>query len=267
MKKFLLPAKREAADGGGVEPSASAADGAKRKRACKPDPAAADIAPVVIKIESDSSSDSAFESSPNRAVERGAKPAANHKKSRVKRDEPARKPPSTDAPSAGSYPAFPADIEDAQRSLLTWCAAAAPALLPPALTAPRRYSASKRDLPWRRQTGQHAAYGVWVSEIMLQQTRVATVVEYWNRWMAKWPSLLQLAASNIDDVNAMWSGLGYYRRARMLLEAGAPAFAPDTPAECDPLFIHCRVRSTLWPITAARCPAPVSHAPSPARCC
>ncbi len=85
--------------------------------------------------------------------------------------------------------------------------------------------------------------------------------------MAKWPSLLQLAASNIDDVNAMWSGLGYYRRARMLLEAGAPTFAPDTPAECHPLLIHCRVRGTLWPITAARCPAPVSHAPSPAPRC
>jgi A/G-specific adenine glycosylase len=53
---------------------------------------------------------------------------------------------------------------------------------------------------------------------MLQQTRVATVIEYWNRWMAKWPSLSELAASSIDDVNAMWSGLGYYRRARMLLE-------------------------------------------------
>jgi A/G-specific adenine glycosylase len=57
-----------------------------------------------------------------------------------------------------------------------------------------------------------------VSEIMLQQTRVATVIEYWNRWMTKWPSLSALAASNLDDVNAMWSGLGYYRRARMLLE-------------------------------------------------
>ena len=53
---------------------------------------------------------------------------------------------------------------------------------------------------------------------MLQQTRVATVIEYWNRWMSKWPSVRALAASNLDDVNAMWSGLGYYRRARMLLE-------------------------------------------------
>jgi len=85
-------------------------------------------------------------------------------------------------------------------------------------SAARRYTANKRDLPWRRQAGGNAAYGVWVSEIMLQQTRVATVIEYWNRWMAKWPSLPELAASSIDDVNAMWSGLGYYRRARMLLE-------------------------------------------------
>jgi A/G-specific adenine glycosylase len=90
------------------------------------------------------------------------------------------------------------------------------AAAPPTLLC--RYCANKRDLPWRRQSGRNAAYGVWVSEVMLQQTRVATVVEYWNRWMTKWPSLDALAASNIDDVNAMWSGLGYYRRARMLLE-------------------------------------------------
>ena len=89
-------------------------------------------------------------------------------------------------------------------------------------SAARRYTANKRDLPWRRQAGGNAAYGVWVSEIMLQQTRVATVIEYWNRWMAKWPSLPELAASSIDDVNAMWSGLGYYRRARMLLEVISP---------------------------------------------
>ena len=94
----------------------------------------------------------------------------------------------------------------------------APHLLLPNVTQRRRYAANKRDLPWRRQIGHNAAYGVWVSEIMLQQTRVATVIEYWNRWMTKWPSLTELAASNIDDVNAMWSGLGYYRRARMLLE-------------------------------------------------
>ena len=59
-------------------------------------------------------------------------------------------------------------------------------------------------------------YAVWVSEIMLQQTRVATVIDYFGRWMAKWPTVEQLAEASEEEVNEMWSGLGYYRRARML---------------------------------------------------
>ncbi|CAH0517261.1 unnamed protein product [Peronospora belbahrii] len=63
-------------------------------------------------------------------------------------------------------------------------------------------------------------YETWVSEIMLQQTRVDTVVEYFLRWIDKFPTVAALAKSNEEDVNAMWAGLGYYRRARML-HAGA----------------------------------------------
>uniref|UniRef100_A0A2P2JYU7 Adenine DNA glycosylase n=1 Tax=Rhizophora mucronata TaxID=61149 RepID=A0A2P2JYU7_RHIMU len=62
------------------------------------------------------------------------------------------------------------------------------------------------------------AYGVWVSEVMLQQTRVQTVVHYYNRWMLKWPTLQHLAQASLEEVNEMWAGLGYYRRARFLLE-------------------------------------------------
>ena len=79
------------------------------------------------------------------------------------------------------------------------------------------YSVNKRDLPWRDQARwPQPPYAVWVSEIMLQQTRVATVVDYFCRWMEKWPTVEKLAAASEEEVNEMWSGLGYYRRARML---------------------------------------------------
>ncbi|KAI0216347.1 Adenine DNA glycosylase [Lamellibrachia satsuma] len=60
------------------------------------------------------------------------------------------------------------------------------------------------------------AYAVWVSEIMLQQTQVATVTGYYTRWMQKWPSLEALAKATLEEVNQMWSGLGYYSRGRRL---------------------------------------------------
>ncbi|KAG7394674.1 hypothetical protein PHYBOEH_004830 [Phytophthora boehmeriae] len=63
-------------------------------------------------------------------------------------------------------------------------------------------------------------YETWVSEIMLQQTRVDTVVEYFLRWIDKFPTVAALAEANEEEVNALWAGLGYYRRARML-HAGA----------------------------------------------
>jgi A/G-specific adenine glycosylase len=75
------------------------------------------------------------------------------------------------------------------------------------------YAAVKRDLPWRRTRDP---YAIWVSEVMLQQTRVATVIPYWERWLAKFPTLSALAAAPLDDVLAQWAGLGYYSRARNL---------------------------------------------------
>jgi A/G-specific adenine glycosylase len=74
----------------------------------------------------------------------------------------------------------------------------------------------KRDLPWR---GTHDPYAVWVSEIMLQQTRVATVEERYVEIMRRFPNVQSLAAAALDEVLALWSGLGYYRRARMMHEA------------------------------------------------
>jgi A/G-specific adenine glycosylase len=78
------------------------------------------------------------------------------------------------------------------------------------------YAANRRELPWRRNTDP---YAVWVSEIMLQQTRVAVVVERYQAFLKRFPTLMSLALAPEEDVLAMWSGLGYYRRARMLHKA------------------------------------------------
>jgi len=75
------------------------------------------------------------------------------------------------------------------------------------------YDRSRRDLPWRRT---RRPYPVWVSEIMLQQTRVAAVVPYYERFLERFPDVDALARAKIDTVLSHWSGLGYYRRARML---------------------------------------------------
>jgi A/G-specific adenine glycosylase len=70
-----------------------------------------------------------------------------------------------------------------------------------------------RDLPWRRTRDP---YHVWVSEVMLQQTQVVTVVPYFERFLRRWPDVKSLAAASEDDVLRAWEGLGYYRRARQL---------------------------------------------------
>lgn len=78
------------------------------------------------------------------------------------------------------------------------------------------YDANHRDLPWRRTKDP---YAIWLSEIMLQQTRVAVVVERYQAFLARFPTLHSLALAPEEEVLALWSGLGYYRRARMLHKA------------------------------------------------
>jgi A/G-specific adenine glycosylase len=78
------------------------------------------------------------------------------------------------------------------------------------------YRIDARKLPWR---GAVDPYCIWLSEIMLQQTRVATVIEHYHNFLAKFPTLLSLALAPEEEVLAVWSGLGYYRRARMLHKA------------------------------------------------
>jgi len=74
----------------------------------------------------------------------------------------------------------------------------------------------RHDLPWQQQ---QTAYRVWVSEIMLQQTQVKTVIPYYQRFMQRFPTLLSLAEAQQDEVLALWSGLGYYARGRNLHKA------------------------------------------------
>lgn len=95
------------------------------------------------------------------------------------------------------------------------------------------YRANARDLPWRRTRDP---YAVWVSEVMLQQTRVAAVIGYYERWMAEFPTLRHLAEADDSRVLMVWEGLGYYSRARNLHRAArivADRFSgrvPEDPA-------------------------------------
>ncbi|KAF7253900.1 Adenine DNA glycosylase [Varanus komodoensis] len=104
-----------------------------------------------------------------------------------------------------------AEIKDFRKRLLTW------------------YNKCKRDLPWRKMAAGEAdadkrAYAVWVSEIMLQQTQVASVIGYYNRWMQKWPTLQHLAEASLEEVNELWAGLGYYSRGKRLQEGARKEF-------------------------------------------
>jgi A/G-specific adenine glycosylase len=92
----------------------------------------------------------------------------------------------------------PALIRKFQQALLTW------------------FDSHARDLPWRQNTDP---YRIWVSEIMLQQTRVTAVLDYYARFLTLFPSVTALAQAKEPDVLAAWSGLGYYRRAKMMHKA------------------------------------------------
>ena len=79
----------------------------------------------------------------------------------------------------------------------------------------RWYHTHARDLPWRRTRDP---YKIWVSEVMLQQTQVDTVIPYYEKWMERFPTLLALAEAPLSEAMKLWAGLGYYRRVRMLHE-------------------------------------------------
>src|ERR1700685_1341409 len=91
-----------------------------------------------------------------------------------------------------------AEVGDFRRRLLAW------------------YGEHKRDLPWRRTKDP---YRIWISEIMLQQTRVAAVIPFYERFLARFPDVDALAEAPQEEVLRLWSGLGYYSRARNLQKA------------------------------------------------
>jgi A/G-specific adenine glycosylase len=97
------------------------------------------------------------------------------------------------------------------------------------------FDAHARDLPWRQQ---RTPYRVWVAEVMLQQTQVGTVVPYYERFLARFPSLEALAAASQEEVLKVWEGLGYYARARRLHAAAQElaAQARDVPDTFDELL-------------------------------
>lgn len=78
------------------------------------------------------------------------------------------------------------------------------------------FAENKREMPWR---GELAPYKIWISEVMLQQTQVVTVIPYYHRFLEKFPTVQSLAAASLGEVLKMWEGLGYYARARNLHKA------------------------------------------------
>jgi A/G-specific adenine glycosylase len=108
------------------------------------------------------------------------------------------------------------------------------------------FTGARRDLPWRRTRDP---YAIWVSEIMLQQTRVGTVIPYWERWMARFPTAKALAEAPLDDVLAAWAGLGYYSRARNL-HAGAREIATRYAGALPSRAAELRAVPGIGPYTA-----------------
>ncbi len=84
------------------------------------------------------------------------------------------------------------------------------------------FAHNARDLPWRRA---HDPYAIWVSEIMLQQTQVNTVLGYWERWLTALPSITDLAQAKSETIHKLWEGLGYYTRVRNLQAAAREILA------------------------------------------
>jgi A/G-specific adenine glycosylase len=109
------------------------------------------------------------------------------------------------------------------------------------------YASNKRPMPWRDQPDP---YRVWVSEIMLQQTQVATVIPYFERFVARFPHIASLAAAEQDEVLKLWEGLGYYSRARNLHKA-AKLVIDEHDGQIPESFCELRKLPGLGDYTAA----------------
>ena len=113
------------------------------------------------------------------------------------------------------------------------------------MNPPKEFSFAARLIAWQKSQGRHDlpwqgtgdAYRIWLSEIMLQQTQVATVIPYFRRFLAEFPTVTALAQAPLNAVLERWAGLGYYARARHLHRCAQQVAAaygghfPETPAE------------------------------------
>eukprot|EP00053_Salpingoeca_punica_P015364 m.141351 g.141351 ORF g.141351 m.141351 type:complete len:595 (+) comp16692_c0_seq1:73-1857(+) len=176
------------------------------------------------------------------------------KPSKSKKKQSAGKVPSKGSGAAVDIEECAAD-SSCQRHALRSCAAIQDALL-------QWYDKHHRVLPWRQSVAQPSpalhgssvqqkAYAVWVSEIMCQQTQIATVLAYYERWMGLWPTVHALAAASLDDVHKVWAGLGYYSRATRL-HSGAQALVAKSDG-CLPTTAEALARDVpgIGPYTAA----------------
>ena len=113
------------------------------------------------------------------------------------------------------------------------------------------YDRERRHLPWRAEPGQHAEpYHVWLSEVMLQQTTVATVKSYFEKFLKKWPDVSALASAPQEDVLREWAGLGYYARARNLHKC-AQTVATDLSGKFPATEVELRKLPGIGDYTAA----------------
>ena len=112
----------------------------------------------------------------------------------------------------------------------------------------------RKDMPWQRDSDP---YKIWLSEVMLQQTQVATVIPYFERFLKAFPTVNDLASASQDEVLHLWSGLGYYARGRNLHKAAqrvSSEFDSEFPSEIDELQSLPGVgRSTAGAIRAQAC--------------
>jgi len=122
------------------------------------------------------------------------------------------------------------------------------------------FDREKRDLPWRRTRDP---YAIWISEVMLQQTQVQRVLDYWPRFLERFPTTNALAEAPLDDVLAAWSGLGYYSRARNLHRA-ARQIAAGHGGQLPRTSPQLRALSGFGPYTAGAVASIAFGEPAPA---
>jgi A/G-specific adenine glycosylase len=123
----------------------------------------------------------------------------------------------------------------------------------------RWWDADHADLPWRQSKDP---YTIWVSEIMLQQTQIATVIPYFERWLARFPTVQALAEAPLDDVLKLWEGLGYYSRARNL-HAAAQAVVRDWNGRLPPTAADLMTLKGIGRYTAGAIASIAFNEPAP----